>query len=167
MAFKSSYHRQPCRLPKLGAGWPSVGGHNYEWPLSLLTSSSHAGYPSWELKRRQLGVTNTNGLQVFLPPVTMPVVQAGCWRGVSWGSRIQMAFKSSYHQQPYWLPKLGTGGALIGGHDYKWPSSLLTTYSHAGHPSWTPEGASVGGHDSNMVFKWSFEMLLNQRRHLE
>jgi len=28
MAFKSSYHLQPCWLPKLDAGGASVGGHD-------------------------------------------------------------------------------------------------------------------------------------------
>jgi len=83
MAFESSYHLQPCRLPKMDIGGASVGCHNYEWPSSLPTTCSHAGYPSWTLKECQLGVTTTNVLQVFLPPTVMPVTQAGRCRGIS------------------------------------------------------------------------------------
>jgi len=131
MAFKSSYHLQSCRLPKLGARGASVGGHNYKWPSSLPTTYSHAGYaswgargvsvgghdskwpsslpttcscagyPGWEPEGHQLGVMTTNGLQVFLSPAVMPITQ------------------------------LGAGGESVGSHDYKWPSSLLTTYSCA------------------------------------
>jgi len=106
MVFKSSYHLQPCRLPKLGAGAALVG------------------------------VTATNGFQVFLSPTAVLVTQDGCWRGVSWKSRLQIAFRSSYRLQPCRLPKLGPGGTLIGGYDYKWPSGLLITCIRARYPSW-------------------------------
>ena len=89
MAFKSSYHLQSCGLPKLDAGGASVEGHDYKWPLSLL------------------------------PPAAVLVTQVGCWSGVSWGSRLQMAFKSSYHLLPCRLPKLGGGGAAVGSHNSK------------------------------------------------
>ena len=114
MDFKSSYHLQPCRLPKQDA------------------------------KERQLGVTTTNGLQVLLPPVAVLITQTGHWEGISWRSRLQMAFKSSYHLQRHRLPKLDGGGASVTGHDYIWSSSLPTTYSHASYPSWMLEGRKLG-----------------------
>jgi len=57
MAFKSWYHLQSCQLPKLDTGGASVGSHDFKRPLSLLIIRSHAGYPSWTLEGRQLGVT--------------------------------------------------------------------------------------------------------------
>ena len=89
MAFKSSYHLQPCRLPKLHAGGASVGGHDYKWPSSPPITCSHAGYPSWTMEGCQFRVTTTDGLQVFLPFATVPVTQAGRWRDISWGSQLQ------------------------------------------------------------------------------
>ena len=74
----------------------------------------------------------------------MPVTQAGRWRGVSWGLRLQIAFRPSYHLQLCRLSKLDAGGVLVGGHDSKWHSSLLTIYSHADYPSWTLEGCQLG-----------------------
>ena len=56
----------------------------------------------------------TNGLQVFLSPAVMPITQ------------------------------LGAGGESVGSHDYKWPSSLLTTYSRVGYPSWALKGRQLG-----------------------
>ena len=47
MAFKSSYHLQSCRLPKLDAQGASVGAHNYKWRSSPPTTYSHVGYPKW------------------------------------------------------------------------------------------------------------------------
>jgi len=131
MTFKSSCHLQPCRLPKVDAWGASVGGHDYKWPSSPPTTYSRAGYPSYTLEGHQLGVTTINGLQVLLSPAAMPVIQAGRWRGVSLGSRLQMTFKSSYHLQPYRLPKLDVGGT------------------------------SVGDHNSNIAFKGSFKRLSN------
>jgi len=155
----------------------------YKLPSSLLTIYSRAGYPSWTLEGRHLRIANTNGLLSLLficsragyPSWTLEEHQFG-------GHDHNMAFKSSYHLQPCWLPKLDTGGASVAGHDYKWPSSLLTICSCAGYLIWTLEGrqlgvtttnelqvflpfvavmypkldaggASVGGHDSNMAFE--------------
>ena len=63
---------------------------------------------------RQLGVMTTNDLQVLLPLAAVPITQAGRWRGVSWGSRLQMAFNPP------------------------------TTCIRAGYPSWTLEGRQLG-----------------------
>jgi len=89
MAFKFSYHLKLCRLPKLDTRMASVAGHDYKRPSSLLTICSHASYPSWTLEGLQLGVTTTNGLQVFPPFAAVLVTQVGRWRGVSWGSQLQ------------------------------------------------------------------------------
>ena len=139
MAFKFSYHLQLCRLPKLDAGGVLIGG------------------------------TTSNGLQVLLPLTTVPITQARHWRGISSGSRLQMAFKSSYHLQPCRFLKLDAGGCQLAitttngiqvllppaampviqagcwgvsvrSHNYKWPSSPPTTCSGADHPSWMLEG---------------------------
>jgi len=96
------------------------------------------------LVERQLGVTTANGLQVHLSLAVVPVTQAGRWKGINWVLRLQMAFKSSHRFQPCWLPKLDAEGASIGVHDYKWPSSPPTTYSHADYPSWMSEGHQLG-----------------------
>jgi len=137
--------------------------------LQVLTCSS-AGYPRWTLIGHQLGVTTTNGLQVFLSLATVLVTQAGRWRTVSWGSRLQVAFKSSYHWQLCPLPKLNTRAASVGvtttnglqvevdtraastgGHDYKWPLSSPTTCNLTGHPSWTVEGHQLGVTTTNAL----------------
>jgi len=153
MAFNFSYHLQPYRLPKLDARGASLGGHNYKWPSSPPKTCSRAGYPNWTLEKRQLGVTTTNGLQ-FLQPLTavlvtqakwqrciswgwrlqmafkllqplavVPIFQVGQQRSVSWGSQLQMTFNSSNHFQPCRLPKLDNREVSVGGHDYKWPSN--------------------------------------------
>uniref|UniRef100_A0A7C9DAR0 Uncharacterized protein n=1 Tax=Opuntia streptacantha TaxID=393608 RepID=A0A7C9DAR0_OPUST len=46
MAFKPSYHLQPCRLPRPDAIEPSVGGHDYKCPSIPPTTCSRAGCPS-------------------------------------------------------------------------------------------------------------------------
>jgi len=119
------------------------------------------------LEERQLGVTTTNGLQVFLAPATMWATQVGRWRGVRWGSKLEMAFKSFYQLQPCRLSKLGAKGTSIGGHDYKWPSSLLTTSSCAGYPSWALEGHQLGVTTTNglQVFLPSAAVPVNQVGH--
>jgi len=202
MAFNTSNHLQPCRLPKLDDRGALVGGHAYKWPSSPPTNCGHcrlpkldarrasvghdykwpstppttrsrAGYSSWTLEESQLGFMTTNGLRHIQPLATVPLMQAGRQRSVSWGSRLQMAFQSSNHLQPCWLPKLDARGASIEGHVHKWPSSPPvtcngpvtqvgrwrsanwghnyiwppsppTTYSRAGYPSWTREEHRLG-----------------------
>ena len=112
MAFKSSYRLQPCRLSKLDAGGISWGSR-LQWPSTPPTTCSRADYPSWTLEGRQLWVTTTNGLQVFLPLAAVSIAQVGSWSGVSWG------------------------------HGYKWLSSILITYSCAGYPRWVLEGRQL------------------------
>jgi len=104
MAFKYSYYLKPFRLPKLDARGPSIGGHGYKWPSSLLTTCSRASYLSWTLG------------------------------GISWGHHYKWPFLSSYHLQPCRLPKLGTSGASVASHNYKWPSSPPVNCSCAGYP---------------------------------
>jgi len=65
MAFKSSYHLQPCRLAKLGTEGVSVGGHDYKWPLSLLATCNRVGYSSWALEERQLGVMTSSLITIY------------------------------------------------------------------------------------------------------
>ena len=91
-----------------------------------------------------MGATTTNGLQVLQPLATVSATQAGRWKSVSWGSLLQMAFKSSNHLQLCRLPKLDAGGASVGVHYYKWPSCTPSTCSRADYPSWTLEERQLG-----------------------
>jgi len=183
-------------------------GHDYKWPSSPCTTCSRAGYLSWMLGAL---VGGHDYRWPSSPFTAVSAAQTGRWRAVSWGSRLQMALKCSYHLQPCQLrnldngggsvgvraskssyhlqlfklpkfdtrgpsvgghdykmasksfchlqpcrlPKLDTGGASVGGHDYKWPSSPPTIYSHAGYPSWTPEGCQLGVTSTN-----GFQVLL-------
>ena len=138
-SFKCSYQPQQFWLPKLDAGGVLIGGHDYKWLSSFFTTYSRVDYPSWTMEGRQLGFMTTNDLQVFLPLAAVPVTQAGHWRGISWESWLQMAFRSSYHLQPCRLLKLDAGATSVVGHHYKWPSSFLTIWNCAGYPSWTLE----------------------------
>jgi len=97
IAFKSSYQLQPSQLPKHRIGGALVGGHDYKWPSSLFITCNCAGYPSLVLEGRQLRITTTIGFQVFILTAAVPITQSGNWRNVGWGSRLQMAFMSSYH----------------------------------------------------------------------
>jgi len=74
-----------------------LGVTTLKWPLSLLTTCSHVSYPSWTLEGHPLAVMTPGGLLVFLPFAVVLVIQARRKRGVIWGSRLQMAFKSPYH----------------------------------------------------------------------
>ena len=94
--------------------WGRQLGHDYKWPSSPPTSCSCAGYRSRTLEGRPLRVMTTNGLQSLLPSAAVPVTQARRWWGVSWGSRLQMAFKSSYHLQSCRLAKLDVEGRKLG-----------------------------------------------------
>jgi len=123
-----------------------------KWLSTLCTTCGRVSYPSWTLGASVGGHDYKCSLQVLLPPTVVPVIQAGRWRGVSRGSRLQMAFKSSYYLQPCQLPKLDTGGALVGGHDYKWPSSPPSTSSRH---KLDAGGVLVGGHD----YKWPSSLL--------
>ena len=48
-------------------------GSRLQWPLSLSTTYSRAGYASWALEGCLSGVKTTNSLQVFLPTTVVPV----------------------------------------------------------------------------------------------
>jgi len=96
MSFKSSYHLQLHWLPKLGVGSASTGGYHYKWPSGLFITCNRADYPNWMLHICQLGVTTTNGLRVFLPPVVMQVTQAGL-EGHQLGVTTTNGFRSFYH----------------------------------------------------------------------
>ena len=50
-----------------------LGVTTTKYPSNLLTTYSCAGYPRWTMEERQLGVTTTNGIQVFLQFVAVPV----------------------------------------------------------------------------------------------
>ena len=170
MAFKSSCHLQLCRLPKLDAGGASVWDRDDKWPLSLPTTCSRAGYLSWtlggvswgsrpqiafkfsyhlqpcqfpKLEERQFGVMTTNQLQVLLPLVTIPVIQAGHWRGISWGHDYKWPSSPSTTCSSAGYPSW-TLGALVRSRNYKWPSSPPTTCGRAGYPSWMMEEHQLG-----------------------
>jgi len=111
--------------------------HFQKWPTSLLTISSRVGYPSWALKVCQLGL------------------------------RLPMAFKSSYHLQPFGYPswtlgvtttnglqvllppaavvvtQAGCWRGISWGHDYKMAFNSFIC-SRVGYPSWTLNGRQLG-----------------------
>jgi len=97
-----------------------------------------------------LGVTITNGLQVFLPLAAMLVTQVGRWRGISWGVKTTNVLQVFLPPAVVPVTQAGRWRGVSWGHGYKWPSSFFTTCSHVDYSSWMLEGRQLGA----MTPKW-------------